>query len=626
VTDDEVLVLAGEFPTPTHADWLAAVGKILRGRSFEEVLQRTTPDGIVIDPLYTKDSEPPGLEQYPGTGTGRRSSNPVATLAGWDIRQRHGLAEDPAAANAAALTDLRRGVTSIELAAPSIDAERLERALRGVYLDLAPVALRTDDDGVTAAQALLALVADAEIQPAEYRADLGCDPIGAVARCGRLSLPVADAVARVAQLAAELARSHPRVRIVRADGSTFAEAGASPAVELGATVASAVTYLRAFTDAGLPVDVALDNVLLTTTVGTEQFGDIAKLRALRVLWSRVASVIGAPEHRAKVQAVTSDFALAQRDPWVNMLRTTIGCFAAAVGGADVITVTPFDAQLGQPDDLGRRVARNTQLALMEESQVHRVADAAGGSWYVEHLTDQLAECAWREFQAIESGGGVVAALQSGELQKRIGVQWELEQARVATRARPITGVSEFANLDEDLLSRARFAGEGATADDAVVDVTPLPARRLAEAFEQLRSRGEKQSPEPVVFLANLGAVATHTARATWAKNFFEAGGIRALGNEGFDDDAELAEAFASSGARIAALCSSDAVYSVRVPAAAAALRAAGAARVYLAGHPGEQREAFVAAGVDEFVHVGCDVLRSLHDAYDLLETGQGDSQ
>lgn len=612
---DEIMELAGAFPPVTHEDWLAAVDKVLEGRSFDDVLRSTTADGITIEPLYTREDER-AVDQVPGPVATRRASTVAGLTGGWDVRQPHG-GTDIAATNAAILTDLARGVTSIDLDMAGIaDLATLDAVLDGVLLDLAPVGLHAADDGVAAARLLLDLAVRREVAPSERHVDLGCDPIGRLAVHGAVGGGIDAALASVGALAAEIAPTHPGARTVRADGVPFADAGATPATELAAAVAAGLEYLRALTAAGLDTREAMAQVLLSVTVGADQFGDIAKLRALRVMWARVGEVVGVDDHPTVIQASTASSIATRHDPWVNMLRVTIGCLAAAVGGADIVRVLPFDAAVGVPDELGRRVARNTQLALMEESNLHRVIDPAGGSWYVEHLTDALAAEAWTILQAIEADGGIVAALRSGTLQDRIDASWAQTAASVATRRRPITGVSEFPDVAEKLLERA--AAPPVADPDGPAEARPLPLRRIAEPYERLRDAAAGADPSPTVFLANLGPAAVHTARASWAKNFFEAGGIRAVPTDGFDDVESLAAAFAADASAIAVICSSDKTYAEHAAAAATALKAAGAVRVYLAGHPGDRRDADVAAGVDEFIHVGTDVLATLTAAHATL--------
>ena len=611
------LALASEFPPVSHQDWLDAVDKVLKGKSFDAVLRTQTRDGFVTEPLYTLDDER-DVDAVPGPGVGRRASSVSGSTAGWDIRQRHALST-VAETNEAILTDLARGVTSIELDLDRIDSDDdLDAVLADVYLDMAPVGLVAVGDGVAQARRFLALAAGRGVAPSDLAADLGCDPIGRLMRHGTTGQPIAAALTDVAALAAEVASRHPDVRTARADGGPVAAGGGTPATEIAATVAAGVEYARAMVAAGMDVDDAFGQILLSVEVGTDQFGEIAKLRALRVLWRRVCEASGVDAPAAAIQASTSTAVMSSRDPWVNMLRGTLGCFAAAVGGADIVQVQPFDALVGVPDDLGRRIARNTQLALAEETNLHRVIDPGGGSWYIEAATDELAAAAWARFQEIEREGGLVASLRSGAIQNRIAADAGALLESVATRSRPITGVSEFPHVDETPLVRAAPPEPSTPAGDP--EVTAIQAIRLAEPFERLRDRADATDPTPSVFLANLGPVAAHTARAMWAKNFFEAGGVRALENDGFADGAEAATAFAASGARIAVICSSDKVYADLAADAAGALTEAGAERVYLAGRPADLLTELEAAGVGDFIHVGCAALDILERTHDVLGT------
>jgi methylmalonyl-CoA mutase len=296
-----------------------------------------------------------------------------------------------------------------------------------------------------------------------------------------------------------------------------------------------------------------------------------------------------------------------------------------------VTSLPFDVEVGEPGELGRRMARNTQLLLGEESGVGRVVDPAGGSWYVETLTDELATAAWDLFRVLEGAGGLPAVLLDGTLATRIAAVRDDRFAAVARRKVPLTGVSEFPDIHEEPLDATPWGSPRAVAvapTDHVTTCDPLPRIRWAEQFEALRDAADVTADatgsRPSVFLANLGPVATHTARASFAKNFFEAGGIAAVTSEagattGLDADS-AATGFAASGARLTCICSSDDVYAEQAAGVAESLKAAGAQRVYLAGNPGDRRDELTAAGVDEFVHVGVDVLATLRTAHEVLGT------
>ncbi|MFI9452873.1 methylmalonyl-CoA mutase family protein [Amycolatopsis sp. NPDC052450] len=594
----EELKLAAEFPEASRDQWRELVAGVLRksgaiDESFdglpESKLVTRTYDGLEIQPLYTAEDAVDGTG-FPGLPPFVRSARPEGTVTtGWDIRARYAR-RDAKATNAAILADLEGGVSSIWLraGATGVPVADLGDALNEVYVDLAPVTLDAGEEYEAAANELFALFAEREIPASAVTATLGADPIGSAARTGS-PRPLAPAAA----LAARVAVSHPKVRTIVADGLPFHEAGGSDAQELGATIAAGVAYLRALTEAGLDVDTAAGQLEFRLAATADQFLTIAKFRAARRLWARVTEVSGGESAGMRQHAVTSPAMLTQRDPWVNMLRTTLACFGAGVGGADAITVLPFDAAIGQPDAFSARIARNTHAVLLEESKLAGVIDPAGGSWYVENLTEELAKAAWREFTAIEAAGGIEAELASGALAARLAETWEKRSKRLATRRDPITGVSEFPNLTEKTVVR-----------DAVEDLPDggLPRHRYAEAFEALRDRADAHPSRPRVFLATLGPVAAHTARASFAANLFQAGGIEAV-NPGAPQDI-IAE-FRASGTKIACLCGSNTSYAEEADNVAKALKEAGATSVLLAGKPGDHPD------VSGYLFTGCDALEIL---------------
>ncbi|WP_236795677.1 methylmalonyl-CoA mutase family protein [Amycolatopsis sp. GM8] len=601
-TGPDELALAAEFATPGRAEWQELVAGVLRKSGAlppdfdgapESLLTTETYDGIDIQPLYTADDEA-GHAGFPGIAPFVRGARPEGVVdTGWDVRVLHENAD-----NQAILADLEHGASSVWLrgVAPSSLAD----ALDGVYVDLAPVVLDAGADYEAAADALLAVLAERNIPDSEVIGNLGADPVGLRACTG-----AAHDLAPAAELAARLAAKHPKLRTIVVDGLPYHEAGGSDAQELGAAIAAGVAYLRALTDAGLSVDDAAAQLEFRFAATADQFLTIAKLRAARRLWSRVTEVSGGTARGMKQHAVTSPAMLTQRDPWVNMLRTTVAAFAAGIGGADAVTVLPFDSAIGRPDAFARRIARNTQAILIEESRLAGVIDPAGGSWYVENLTDALANAAWREFTELERAGGIAAALDSGFLSDRLAETWEKRSRRLATRQDPITGVSEFPDLAEKPVTRPPIAS---TVDGG------LPKHRYAEGFEQLRDRSDAHLAEhgqrPAVFLATLGPVAAHTARAMFASNLLQAGGIEPV-NPGAVDDPVAA--FRQSGATVACLCGSDRSYGEQAREVAAGLRAAGAKAVLLAGKPDESYGEFTG-----FVHIGCDALAVLTSTLDTL--------
>lgn len=611
VLPDDGLSLAAEFPDATHEQWhrlvegvLRKSGKDVSGTAAEEALSTTLEDGLTTRPLYTARDAAPDAG-FPGFAPFVRGSVPEGnTPGGWDVRQRYASA-DPARTNEAVLTDLENGVTSLwlTLGSAGLPVTGLERALDGVYLDLVPVALDAGSEAATAARELLRLYEAAGVADDAVRGTLGADPLGHEARTGEKSTSFA-AVAELARLCGE---RYPGLRALTVDALPYHEAGASAAQELGASLATGVEYLRALHDKGLGVEKAFAQLEFRFAATADQFLTIAKLRAARRLWARVAEVSGVPAAGAQRQhAVTSPVMMTRRDPWVNMLRTTVACLGAGVGGADAVTVLPFDHELGLPDAFARRIARNTSTILLEESHLARVIDPAGGSWYVERLTDELAHAAWDFFKEIERADGQVAALRSGLVGDRIAATWAERRKKLARRREPITGVSEFPLLTERPVERepAPAAPPGG-----------LPRVRRDEAYEELRGRSdahlEATGARPKVFIAALGPAAAHTARATFAANLFMAGGVEPVHDPVSVDAETAAEAFAASGATVACLCSSDVLYAEQAEAVARALKSAGALRVFLAG-----RGEF--ADIDEYVFAGCDAVAVLTSTLDRM--------
>ncbi|TLW89585.1 methylmalonyl-CoA mutase [Saccharomonospora piscinae] len=619
--------LGAEFDTPDRQDWERLVDRVLertgRGR---DSLVTTTDDGIHLHPLYTANDTddgtgpPTGVPGLPPFVRGARPDG--AVLAGWDVRARHD-GRDPGAVNEAVLADLDGGVTSLwlRLGEDGLPVSALGEALREVRLDLAPVVLDAGADYEAAGRALLAAHRAQGVPDTEVAGNLGADPIGLRARAGGDG-KTGD-VAAAAALTAELARRHPRLATLVADGLPYHGAGGSDAQEIGAAVATAVAYLRALADAGLDVADAAARIEFRLAATTDQFGTIAKFRAARRVWARVTEASGAPEAAMRQHAVTSPAMLTRRDPEVNLLRTTVACFAAGTGGADAVTVLPFDSalgDLGQPDRFSRRLARNTQAILLEESRLAAVIDPAGGSWYVEARTDALAHAAWDEFTAIERAGGIEAELESGALAGRLAHTRRARAHRIATRQDVITGVSEYPNLAEPPSSRPH-PPEQATAGG-------LPTVRYAEDFERLRDRSDahlaRHGSRPAVFLATLGPLAQHTARTGFATNLFQAGGIEPVepggaggagGARGAEaTTAELVDAFTASGTTVACLCGSDTAYAESADEVASALRDAGATSVLLAGRPGTADS----TAVTGHVYTGCDALAVLTGILDTL--------
>ena len=573
--------------------WRSAVAGVLAksarkepaelGDEPEHLLDASTYDGFVIRPLYTEFDElpePPLPGEWPYLRGGPENSALRDVKSGWKVVEVFPSAGAAVAeTNAAVLAALGEGVSALQLRVGESGAapDQLDRLLEGVYLSMAPVILDAGTEYSAACDAMLALVAEVEPdQRTTLSIDLGADPLTAA-----LSDRPAPAVDDVAAVASRVAADHG-VRAITVDGPAFHNLGANATWELAGSVGAAVAYLRVLTETGIPVGQALRQISFRLAADDDQFMTIAKMRAARRLWARVAEVVGEPQRGgAVVHAETSLPMMTQRDPWVNMLRTTLAAFGAGVGGADTVLVFPFDMAIpggfpGTARSFARRIARNTQLLLLEESHVGRVLDPAGGSWFVEDLTDQLAEQAWRHFQAIEAHGGFVNAHDfiAGEVAEIAARRTD----DIAHRRTSITGVNEFPNLSEPALPQGDSQG------------IPGNLARYAAGFEALRDRSDaflaRTGSRPQVLLLPLGPLAEHNIRTTFAANLLASGGIEAI-NPGTVDAGGVAAAVAEIPTAelpgVALICGTDKRYQDEAAGIVAAARDAGISRIYLAG-------------------------------------------
>ena len=587
------------FPPAAEDQWRHKVETALKGAPLQKLVAKTY-DGFEVQPLYP-----------------RAAGKPRAFRAGdWSIIARLDHPDD-AAANELALTDLENGADGLQIVfAGSLgacgfgltDAASLSGSLKGIHLDAGlRVLLDLPADADAPVKALLDLAAARGYDPAKLDISFGLDPLGAAARSGA-ALDWTKAGAELAEQAKALAAIGFKTGLICADGRVVHAAGGSPGQELAFTLASALAAVRALEAAGVELDAARAMIDFRLAADADEFLTIAKFRALRRLWAGVERACGLEAKPIRLHGETAWRMMTRRDPWVNLLRATVAVFSAGLGGADSISVLPFTQALGLPDSFARRLARNTQLVLLEESNLGKVADPAAGAGGLEALTDELVGGGYALFQDIEKAGGLAKALAGGALQAEIAKTAAERAKNVARRKEPLTGASEFPDIHEKAVSVLLPAPATAAA--------PLPAlapHRTAEEFEALRDQAEASAARPRIFLANLGPVAAFTARATFAKNFFEAGGFEALGNDGFADVAALVAAFKASGAKLAVLCSSDAVYGEQGLETARALAAAGA-HLYVAGRAGELEAQWRKAGVSDFVFVGADVLAQLREA------------
>ncbi|MBU6456346.1 MAG: methylmalonyl-CoA mutase subunit beta [Bradyrhizobium sp.] len=617
-TDD--LRLAADFAPASYDDWRKLVDGVLKGAPFEKLVG-TTSDGLRIEPIYRR-----AANTAPVTGR--------AATAPWQVMQRidH---PDASAANAQARHDLENGATGLTLVfagangahgyglAPT--AETIEKVLDGVFLDAGiAIELEVGPQSRMAAINLAEYIKRKDIPPGACNIRFGLDPLGACAVWGSSPYSWEEIVPALTSGIKGLAALGFKGPFAPGDGRVIHDAGGSEAQELAFVLAAGVAYLRALESTGVALEVARRMIYARLAADADQFLTMAKFRALRLLWARIDQACGLEPQPVFVAADTAWRMLTRRDPYVNMLRATMATFSAGLAGANAITVLPHTLALGLPDPLARRVARNTQLVLLEESNLAKVSDPAAGSGGIETLTQQLCEAAWSLFQEIEKAGGLFAAFQQNLIQRKVAATRAARETDIARRKTVLTGASAFPNLGEAhvaVLDAQPVALE--SYGEAKFKFDALPPIRLAAPFERLRDKSDEtlkaRGARPKVFIANLGTPADFTARATFAKSFFETGGIEAVDAPAFADPATLASAFKSAGAGFVCLCSSDKVYAEQALAAAKALQAAGAKHIYLAGRPGEQEAALRDAGIGDFIFAGDDALAMLQQAWQRME-------
>ncbi|MEZ5972513.1 MAG: methylmalonyl-CoA mutase family protein [Hyphomonadaceae bacterium] len=580
--------------TADEADWRALVERGLKGAAWSRLVGKTA-DGIPLEPLYREPDihTATDISGMPGAAPFVRG----ASKSGWLVRQSFAH-PDIERTNREIIADLEGGVGAIELV---IDPEGregvairnaadLDHALAGVILEAAPVSL--DASGEQAAILLRDKLKGVAVRGTAFN----LDPMGAEVRTGAAQN---EAALAAYLFTAQTTRDLPSARYLRVDVRIVHEAGGSEAQEIAYALHSGITYLRGLETRALGIEDSARAISFALAVGPDALIEAAKLRALRLCWARVLEASGAaPEQRAAhIHAFTSRRMMTRFDAWTNILRVTSAAFAAAVGGADDITTYPLTDALGHPTAFARRVARNTQHVLAEECRLGHVADPAGGAWFVEKLTREIADRAWSLMQQLQAHPAPLELLQTEVAEAR-----DRRRTAIATRRETITGVTDF-----PLLGAALPEFEPATAPARTGNFAPI---RWAEPFETLRAKAEPQSPH--VFFANLATLPEFGPRAQWSRNLLASGGIASIGPEdAYPSMDALIDAFRAAKTRVAVIASTDAHYAEHAENAAQRLKAAGADWVLLAGKPGDREGVLRAAGVDQFIFAGQNALTEL---------------
>ena len=585
------------MPEPTVPDlsrWRALVDQTLRGASFDRRMNRSLPGGLTLPALQT---------ERPTDTSASHLIRSLSREGRWEVSAAHTVGTEGCVD--AVHQDIQRGVDSIVVEGAD-DAADVAAVLAAVPLNEAGVVWST---GASVGARFEQLADASEKQGVAFASvwgAIGTDPFAAHLQSGASLLDPAgwQALARVTS-------ARPKhLSTVAISGIAAREAGGSAATELGALLASGAATLRALGEAGLSVVQVAEASRLTVGIGRDQLVGIALLRATRLCWARLCAAFGATDAgatRAPVHGVQLRCWQTRHDPWVNLLRSTLAGFVGAVGGADAVTLLPYDVPGGAVSDAGRRMATNTQLVLAEESHLAAVRDPSAGSYAIEHLTLELARAAWGVMQSIEAAGGLEAAAGRDLLVARVAEERAALATQLDKRKAALVGVSDFPAAADQALPPSPDSAAGALA--------PI---RHARAWEDLRDAGEARPDLPPVFLATWGPLPKHSARAMFSANLLAAGGLRSVDPGGADSVGTLVDAFREAGARVAVICGSDADYPAVVPELAGALQDAGAEAILVAGRPRAAEVEWRAAGVTDFIYMGCDARGRLADLHRVL--------
>lgn len=666
--------LKATFPSHSYQEWREAAEALLKGKSFEKLLVTPTYEGFDLQPIFRKEDleDLAFCKDLPGAGSFVRGRNVTGNFQNrWKISQEQP-ASSPEKLNESLKKEIKGGIDEINIlldvaTQKGIDPDQaadgevggcglslatladLEKALDGIEFKSLSLFIQSGASGLAVLSMLKAYCNKKGIDFKSLEGNIGSDPIGSWARNGQLPVDLETALSETATVVRTLEEEGCVMGGIYVDGNLFHNAGSSATQELGFALAAANEYIKALTAKGLSVECIASSIRFGLGIGSNYFLEVGKLRATRMLWSRVLKAWGVEleELPIHIHARTSIWNKTQIDPYVNMLRVTSEAFSAVIGGCDSLHIGPFDEVIRLPDEFSRRIARNLHFILAEECELTRVIDPAGGSYYVEWLTDQIAQKAWEWFQKIEAEGGLIESLKKGTVQAAISDVVAKRMANIEKRRDVIVGTNQYPNVGEKMLESevvdyaalqknrgaeiAAVRGKATIGKDLVDGfakgasigeiysairteateserIEAIPTRRGSELFEKLRSASlayaEKKGHEPKIFQANWGPSRGYRLRADWTSAFFQVGGFKMLNDTDFDSIDELMKSLKASGSKIVVITSSDVAYAEKLEEIARVIKAYDS-EIYLmvAGMPGANEASWKAAGVDDFVNV-----------------------
>lgn len=613
------------FPSVDYETWKQEAEKSLKGKPIDK-LHKKTYENITLKPIYTKEDvgQIPFPKEMPGEGSNVRGSKLTGYVNHpWHVSQEIDI-QTPKEFNVALKDALQNGQTMLHFTLQTQNSpgrglalqheEDMTKAFEGISLATIPVLIDTQTELLP----FLSLI-NSYVKTDSLTGTIGMDPLSKLVETGQLSIKPEVAYDQLAESIKWVMGNQPQLKTILVKGDPYHNGGANAVQEVAYVIGTGIEYISELLERGLTVDEIASRMTFSFSIGSNIFMEIAKLRAAKIIWSTVIDAYGGSIESSKmhIHAKTSAFTKTIHDPYVNMLRSTMEAFSAIVGGIDSLHVSAFDEPIKGSDFFSRRIARNTQSILREESFLNKVIDPAGGSWYVEALTSELAEKAWELLNEIESQGGMLEALINGSIQKSISMVFLERQKNVNQRKDKIVGTNMYANIYEKSIDSIKPEGKKERTD-AAVSIKPIPSVRISENFEKLRKASEvffeTTGVRPQVGLLNLGPIPEHKPRADFITSFFEAGGFEVIKNDGYLTVEDAIAGAKSMNLTTFIFCGKDDSYKEMVPRICDELKKSNEdLHFWIAGKQENGLEMqFRNIGINDFIHIGTDCFTFLH--------------
>jgi len=635
--------LFGTFPPVSTSEWEARITEDLKGADYQKKLVWKTSEGFDVKPYY-RDEDIQGIGtinalpgEYPFIRGNQAGSN------NWEIRQDIET-DDETEANRLAIDAVLRGATGLGLVAAELETEEdVEELLKGINTTEVAIHFGAASSYPKLIRIVASHAKSKKLPLEKLKGSFDFDPISYLLLNGDFWKSEKSDLAEVVSMLKLGKELMPAMKVINVNGHYFNSAGATLVQELGFSLASGNEYLALATSAGIPVDDAACRMMFSFGVGSNYFLEIARLRAARLLWAKIVEQYKPADESSMqmhIHCNTSAWNKTLFDPYVNLLRTTTEAMSAIIGGTQSLSILPFDTFYKDPDELSTRLARNQQIILKEEVYLDKVVDPAAGSYYIENLTQLIAEAAWNVFLQVEDKGGMTEAVKAGFVQDLVSKSAGLRLDDIANRRIIQLGTNQYPNPEEQMLDKIHFAEEEEMLEEELYadedmeieddddEEAPTTYKKLtlfggSDAFDQLRLATEQYVAEgnkkPSVFLFNIGNVAMRKARAMFTTNFFGCAGYEILDNPGFDSVEEGLKAAQASKAEIAVICSSDDEYAALGADIAQKLRSGNSElHIVVAGYPKDIVETLRQAGVDDFIHIRCNLLETLESFQEKL--------